>query len=359
MILDDSFVVLLIARIIAGFGAGISAIIVPLYITEITTDAIRGRLGVVMISAINMGTFIMYLIGPKLAIGVSASIVAIPLLYTLTFFYYLPESPLYYLLQNDNEGAERCLRQLRCSKTSCIKTELESLKHNHFDPQSLKPINNKSIIQSIVSSNYRKGLIICLVLFTGHVLCGSLVFIFFPHLIFDKANGIFSANTSALIFSGLQFLSSIISSFYVDSWGRKPLLIISCFGCAFATFAECVYFYLQEIRVPFFEKLSWTPLINAVALQVFTAIGLAQVPTIFLYEIFPAHLKAIYGCLISMYFNLLMFLIIKSFQFLIDYLQIYVVFLFFSIINVCTGVFTVCFVPETKGQSFQEIRNKF
>src|SRR5882724_6225705 len=119
----------IVARVIGGFGIGMSTVAAPLYIAEISPPRYRGRLTGMFQFNIVFGIVIAYVSNALLAdIGPNAwrwmiGVAALPsLLYTILCFG-LPESPRWIL--NKTRDAESALRVLRRIRPGVPETEIE------------------------------------------------------------------------------------------------------------------------------------------------------------------------------------------------------------------------------------------
>lgn len=123
---------LFLGRFLAGFSAGGSFTLIPLYIAEISQDKIRGSLGSFFILSTNFGMLLMYVVGeffdyyttPKIMLLLPASF--------LLLFSFFPETPIFLLRKNKLREAEKSLKFLRGCKhensiNEDVKCELEKM----------------------------------------------------------------------------------------------------------------------------------------------------------------------------------------------------------------------------------------
>ena len=93
--LAGSIAVLIIGRLVLGFGVGIAAMVVPIYLSESAPSAVRGRIVTVNILFIVLGQFLAYLICYALdtkwrwMLGIAAAPAVIQAIGML----FMPESP--------------------------------------------------------------------------------------------------------------------------------------------------------------------------------------------------------------------------------------------------------------------------
>lgn len=116
--------ILLVGRFFAGLAAGGVFVLVPLYVSEISEDKIRGTLGSFFIFSINFGTLLMFLAGHYLNYSVVPRVmIAFPIIYALTFAF-LPETPQHLLKIGKSKQAENSLKFLRGCRDGEIVPEM-------------------------------------------------------------------------------------------------------------------------------------------------------------------------------------------------------------------------------------------
>lgn len=96
-----------IGRFLNGVSGASSLFFVPMYVSEISDDSIRGLLGSILVFAINLGILVAYILGGVLSLRVFAIVnLAFPVLYLIAFTL-IPESPVYLVRQNRIREAAR------------------------------------------------------------------------------------------------------------------------------------------------------------------------------------------------------------------------------------------------------------
>lgn len=83
------------ARFLAGFGGAGAFIFIPLFVSEIAEDNVRGSLGSLLVLSCNIGILIAFIIGNYLTYTIQLFIHAsLPILFFVSFAFF-PESPQY------------------------------------------------------------------------------------------------------------------------------------------------------------------------------------------------------------------------------------------------------------------------
>lgn len=94
---------LLVARFLAGFAGGGVFVLIPLYISEISEDKVRGTLGSTLVLSSNFGILMAFIFGNYLSfVMVPVILMIFPIIFFIGFSF-LPETPQYLILQNKNE----------------------------------------------------------------------------------------------------------------------------------------------------------------------------------------------------------------------------------------------------------------
>ena len=343
---------LCIARIFAGLSDGVVFTVIPMYLAEISEPKIRGFLSATVSISLVMGLLIINIIGLYLSIATVALICAIvPIIVFLTFIW-VPESPYYYLIQNDIENARQSLTILGRYSESNLKTISEAIrkelecKRNIFDLVRVRS-NRKALLISICLRTIQQG-------------GGGSAFTFYTQEIFQKAsnNNPLMNQLSTVIYFLTQLVACTCASFMVDKAGRKPLLIFSCIGAACALCFEGFYFYNLDIPGSHIDDYSWLAITVLVLYILVYSCGLSIIPITMIGEIFPTNVKGFALCLSDIYFAIIAETVSELFNLIKDKYGFHVLFWLFSLVCVLGVCFVYYFVPETKKKSLEEIQTK-
>lgn len=144
LILSSSVNWILLGRFLAGFSAGGSFTLVPLYVAEISQDKIRGSLGSFFILSTNLGMLLIYISGSIFDYATTPKIMLLLPAIFILLIYFFPETPNYLLRNNKTEAAEASLKFLRgCSKRETIPDDVDlELK------KMIRKVNNDAINHS-------------------------------------------------------------------------------------------------------------------------------------------------------------------------------------------------------------------
>ncbi len=245
-----SFIFLVVARMIGGFGVGASLIIAPMYIAEIAPPKIRGtmvsfnQLNIVIgISAAFFTNFLILKLGQSdtewaLVLRFEQFnwrwMLGLEVLPALLYFFALfivPRSPRWLIMRGQEDEALKTM-QKAIGKTSAI-TDLKAIKESIQENANKKKASLKDIFQPAL----RTVLIIGLVLAVLQQITGINSVFFYAPMIFEQSGIGTDAAFSQAIYVGLiNLVFTIIAMFLIDKFGRKPLLIIGMLGIAISMF---------------------------------------------------------------------------------------------------------------------------
>lgn len=345
----NSYAEIVVSRLLCGVALSIILMVGPMYTSEIAQDSIRGTLGTIFQIMINVGVLFVYVVGPYVSMKVLSLIAcAFPILFALLFFW-MPESPYYYIIKNDIDSAEKSLTRLRGKTDSvAIKSELENM---------IKSVEeqNGSLKNLFVVKTSRRALILSIVLMTLQAWSGVISILSYATTIFIRSGSDLDADLSSIILGVVQLVMSIFPSLIVDRVGRRPLLFLSFAGCALSLAAEGVYFYLKDVAGKDVSSLGWLPLTALIFFIVVYMLGLGPVPWAMVSEMLPVSVKGKAMCIITFEYAFVQLMSVKLFQVISYKWGDYVSFWIFGSICVVGCFFVLFCLPETKGKSFQQI----
>ena len=125
MILTCNVPQIYIARLLQGFGVGFVMTAQTMYIGEIASDDCRGALGSFMQVGIVAGILYVYCIGPYVSyIVFQYFCLLIPIVFIATF-YFMPDTPAFYLSKGRKSDAIKALKYLRGKSAEGVQEELD------------------------------------------------------------------------------------------------------------------------------------------------------------------------------------------------------------------------------------------
>lgn len=292
--------VLVFARWIGGLGVGISAMVCPLYISEISPTHLRGRLVTVFQFAITIGIMVALFNNYGLhqwAASISDSVVEgsftkwfvvdetwrimfaselIPGLLFLVLACFLPESPRW-LIKAGRDGRARHVLQ-RIFRNGADE-EFETIK----ETVAAESATEKRFID-VLHPRYRKPLIIAMLLAAFAQFSGINVVFYYGTSMLEtaglKADG---ALSGMAVIGFFNMIFTVIAMKYVDRLGRRLLLQIGTIGAI-----AC----LAGIGASFNSGANSFLIVLMCAFVAFFAFSLGPIKFIFASEIFPTNIRS-------------------------------------------------------------------
>ncbi|XP_029710984.1 facilitated trehalose transporter Tret1-like [Aedes albopictus] len=351
IVFANNVTMLMAGRFLLGAGGGAFCIAAPTYTAEIAEPSIRGTLGTFCELMITVGILFVYAVEAVGSVRMLSAICgAIPIVFGAIFFF-MPESPYYFIEKDRETDAARSLKWLRGHLYNEIE-EIEELKAEEAKSRSDKI----TILQCLQQRATIKALIISLGLMFFQQLSGINAVIFYATTIFDDANTGLEASTATIIIGIIQMVATLLATLIVDRVGRQILLLASDFFMALSTIALAGYFQLKECNETQVENLGWLPVLALCLFIAMFSIRYGPIPWLMVGELFSNNVKAYVSPLAGVFNWLLAFLVTKVFTNLRDALGISGAFWLFSGISLVGTAFVFVVVPETKGISLFEIQ---
>lgn len=335
-------------RFIGGLGVGASTVAGPAYISEISTPKNRGKLVALFQFNLVLGILIAFISNYLLEgfdgnndwrwmIGVEAVPAAI------YFFAILgvPKSPRWLItVKNDIEGARAIL--IKMGEENPEK-ELQEIIESEKQVVSKEPFFRK----------YRKPLTLVFLIAFFNQLSGINFVLYYAPEIFNLA-GLGSEDSlfNSIAIGGINLIFTFVGLYFIDRAGRKQLLIIGSIGYIIS---------LSMIALSFYADLGTTVLVvSMMAFIASHAVGQGAIIWVFIAEIFPNHVRAsgtafgtgthwVFAALIT----LLGPVVISFFK-----VNPWPIFAIFAGMMVLQLLFALFMMPETKGDSLEDIQKK-
>lgn len=225
-------------RIIGGIGVGLASAITPMYISEISPAAIRGRLVSFNQFAIIFGMLVVYFVNWGIARGEALEWInsigwrymfaseAIPAFVFGALLFFVPETPRYLALKERDDEALTVLTKINGKESATrIFGEIKQTLTNTVQTVKLFSYGKKVIIVGILLSVFQQFV-------------GINVALYYAPRIFESMGAAKDASMLQTIIMGfVNVIFTVVAILTVDKWGRKPLLITGSIGMAIGMFA--------------------------------------------------------------------------------------------------------------------------
>jgi len=332
-------------RIIGGVGVGLASAVSPMYIGEIAPADIRGRLVSINQFAIIFGMLVVYFVNWGIANGQSLEWIntvgwrrmftseAIPAALFGILLFFVPETPRYLALKNQDEKALQIL------------TKINGPEHAK---KVFAEIRNSVEHSTAKLFSYGKVVIIIgILLSVFQQFVGINVALYYAPRIFESMGAGKDASMLQTVVMGLvNVIFTVVAIVTVDKWGRKPLLMVGSVGMAVGMFAIGSLAFMKVIGMGTLVfiivytasfMMSWGPICWVLISELFpnkirgkavaVAVAAQWAANYFISSTYPAMMEFSSG---GTYF-------------------------FYGIMSVLSLVFVWKMVPETKNKTLEEM----
>ncbi|KAL4709966.1 hypothetical protein ACJJTC_003929 [Scirpophaga incertulas] len=345
-----------IARFLWGCGTGMIGTVVSMYIVEIADKDIRGKLSGGTSFMFNLGTLLAISLGPFVSYQMlNVALSVLPLIFFCACCW-IPESPYFYLKEDRVEEAKRALFRLRSYRDNQELEEELTLLRSSLNKEMRSDSSWKELF---TGAQYRKAIIVASGLKLTQIMTGVLIVQQYLGPIIQDTKSNINLPTVFIIFGAVRFIIGIMSSVMVDKAGRRPLLIYSYLGTGICHAVCGAYFFCQEVLKvdqSLLMPYGYVPFVNILGSTVVSTLGFSSIMFVISAEIFPINVKAVALSALNIFGGILGFILAKGYKEVKDLAGITGVFWLFAGIAFAGAVFTIIYVPETKGKSLSEIQ---
>jgi sugar porter (SP) family MFS transporter len=344
-------------RFIGGIGIGVSSVVAPTYISEISTPATRGKLGAMYQFNIVFGILIAFLsnyffqgVGGINDWRWMVGVMAIPSIIYTVMVISVPESPRWLVTKkNDLAKAKETLLLIGVEDADA---EIASIikSNQHESPTGKKAVAFFSNKHKVIIS------LAFLVAFFNQLSGINFILYYAPEILSKIGLGAKDSLLNSIAIGGTNLIFTFVGLYLIDKLGRKKLLFIGSLGyiLSLAMVAVCFAFQASPVLLMFF-------LLLFIASH---AVGQGAVIWVFISEIFPNKIRATgqsFGASVHWVFAAIITLVTPFF--LDDKVGVFKknpwpIFAFFAVMMVLQLVWVLTKMPETKGVSLEELEKK-
>jgi sugar porter (SP) family MFS transporter len=342
---SGNFFSFIVARFLGGLAVGGVSLLSPMYVSEVSPPAIRGRMGALYQMSIVIGIILSYGINYLLRntgannwrwmflSGVAPSAVF------LVMIALAPETPRYLVMTGKLREALALLKRIGGTKSAQSQID-EIAATMHKETQSWRGLLRPGVRRALAVS---AGLAILI-----HISGVNTVIDYAP-LIFQSAGwNVNAALASTFIVGVNNLLFTIVSFWFIDRFGRKPLYIAGSLGMALSLLALVVAVLTGHFHGTIVLALILTYL-------AFFSACIGPVFWTLVPEIFPNDVRGIAMTVPVLTQWVANAMVVLLFPHAFAVIGKASTFGFLALMALGQGIFTWCFVPETKNKTLEEI----
>lgn len=350
--LATGFALLILGRLVMGFGVGIASALVPTYLGEISPAKIRGRMLTLNQLLQTVGMLVAY--GVNLVFSASGNwqamfwVGVVPAALLAVIAVRLPESPAWLIGKGRIDAAKEMLSSVAGAEGADVVIE----RYHHEDEerrreQAGRPEQKKGW-RALLAPRVRPALVVALGLAVLQQAIGINTVLYYAPTIMEQT-GLSASNSIvySVIIGVVNLAMTILSLRLIDRIGRRPLLLISLIGMGLS---------VAGLGAAFIAGLGSVILLSCMLVFVSSfAVGMGPVLWVILGEVFASQEQAEgagAGSAVSWLSN---FAISTAFLPLAGLIGTGPVFLIFAVMCVLALAFVYRRVPETKGREFDQI----
>jgi sugar porter (SP) family MFS transporter len=294
-----------LSRVASGLGIGVLSNVSPLYISEVSPTALRGRmvavqqlmivLGIFVASCVNAGMYT-FVRGDSQWRGALAA-QCVPGVILLCLLFKLPHSPRWLMMKNRDAEAEVVVKRLLGSDSQEERRSGAGFAAAHAEIQLIRESLNAERLAGTVSWRQlfqerdifrQTRMVILLAVFQQ--LSGINVIMYYAADLFERMGVAAStASTSLVILNALVLvLATLPGLWLVERWGRRRLLVVGGWSMCACHLAVCIFVTLSQ-RVP---SLSWAAVVSMMSFTAAFSASWGPVVWVIQSEVFPLRARA-------------------------------------------------------------------
>jgi SP family arabinose:H+ symporter-like MFS transporter len=360
--LAPSFVALVAARMLGGFGVGAALIIAPMYIAEIAPAAMRGRMVsfnqlniVIGISAAFFTNYLILRLGQS-DLGWAAAlrlgewnwrwmlgVEALPAVFYFLALFAVPESPRWLVMNGKGEEAGRVFE--RVSDSAQAEASVQAVRASLHAERS----QERATLRELFRPAMKPVLVIGVLVAILQQITGINSVFFYAPMIFEQSGiGTDASFLQAVLVGLVNLVFTVLAILFIDRLGRRPLLGAGLTGIAASMLLLSYGFGTADMN----PKLILVGILGFVASF---AISLGPVMWVLFSELFPNRVRGLAISFVGLINSAVSFVVQLVFPWELQTLGNSATFLIYAAFAIVGLVLVMRLLPETKGKSLEEL----
>lgn len=351
MLLAHHFTLLIIGRLLLGVGVGVTAVAIPLYLTEIAPPHIRGRSVTAFQIFLTAGIMTAYLVDLLYTHShnwrAMFALILIPTVILFVSMLMLPETPRWLLSKSKVDLARETLK--RIYPAQFIEQEIALIQ------SGLQ--KTSATVRSIFQKQYALPLSIAILIAVLNQCSGVNIVLQYAPKVIDMSGmpNHYASMIATLGIGTMNFLCTLIALILIDSVGRKKLLMLGTAGLVISNLYLASIHYL----IPLGSTQAWYTFGGLIVYIASFAIGPGVVVWLAISELLPTRIRGKVIAICLCFNSLTATLLSSTFLTLLHSIGMANVYLLFA--GSCIIYFLVARfgLPETRGQELENIQHQF
>ncbi|XP_047355415.1 facilitated trehalose transporter Tret1-like isoform X1 [Vespa velutina] len=358
---------LLVGRLLSGISCAMGSSPAIVYITEVARPDLRGSMISFGPTLASFGMLLSYLKGAyihwRLVAWLSIIYAVVPII-LIQFF--VPESPVWLVSKGRVDDARKSLEWLyKSDEKQGTVSQAEAqfaliMKENEIklsEQRRSKHGNAFNKLRGFLKPTGWKPMTILFLFFMFQQFSGIYITLFYAVTWFQDVGAGVDAYLSSILVGLTRFLCSMVNTWLLRRFKRRPLCIISSLGMA-ACMIVSGYFTLRIHQGD--RSGYWVPIVCLLLYVCTSMVGMLTIPWTMTAELFPTEIRGIAHSISYSMANLIMFAALQSYRSLQDFLGgSYAGQWFFAGISLASTIFVILMLPETHGKKLSEIEEYF
>ncbi|XP_057320888.1 facilitated trehalose transporter Tret1-like [Microplitis mediator] len=359
---------ILVGRFLTGLAIATSTSPSIVYITEVATPDLRGSLMSFGPTLASFGMLLSYLKGaylPWRLVAWLATIYAVVPIFLVQFF--VPESPVWLVSKGRIDEAKKSLERIYKSeekgfgKVSPAEQAFTTImKENEIklsEQRRSKRGSTSTKLRAFLKPTGWKPMFILFLFFLFQQFSGIYITLFYAVTWFQEVKSGVDEYVASILVGLTRFLCSMVNTWLLRRYKRRPLCIISALGMAICM-SISGYFTLQIKNGS--TSGNWVPVLGLLLYVCTSMIGMLTIPWTMTAELFPSEIRGIAQSFSYAMANALMFAAVQSYRDLSALLGgSHAIQWFFAGVSVGAAAFVWLLLPETHGKKLSEIEEYF
>lgn len=345
----QSYILFIIFRFIGGIGVGIISVVGPIYIAEISPPKKRGMLVSFHQFAIVIGILLAYIFD-YFFIGIPNGwryMVGVPFVFSIFFMILIltsvPETPRWLIANGNKLEAFKILKNTH--GVDLAKDEVTDIEDSLVS--KTKAVSFKYIFKGKIRKIVSLGVILAIF----QQIVGINAVINYAPIIFEKTGvGGYIAILQSVFIGIVNFLATFIALKFIDSKGRKTLLIWGALGMTIT---------LAYVSYGFAFNGSKIGILIAILMYIaFFAASFAPILGVLTSEMFSNYYRGIAMSFSAAVSWISAFIVVQFSPYILNHFGGSVLFGIFAFCSFLALIFVKIWIPETKGKSLEEIEKE-